>query len=128
MSARSLQGSFPFLQGSPAEETIETLIESAAALRELGLVKESAGEYEKAFKKSPFTADLLPRFMDCLFLFNSPGQVAEHLSPLIDQLDIETSQKAKLVSDMGLDMEKRGHKDTAIEFYKAIPDDGARGQ
>ena len=39
------------LQASPAEETIETLIESAAALRELGLVKESAAEYEKAFKK-----------------------------------------------------------------------------
>ena len=107
------------LQGSPAEETIETLIESAAALRELGLVKESAAEYEKAFKKSPLTADLVPRFMDCLLVFNSPGQVAERLSPIIDQLDIETSQKAELVSDLGLDMEKRGHKDTAIEFYKS---------
>jgi type II secretory ATPase GspE/PulE/Tfp pilus assembly ATPase PilB-like protein len=107
------------LQSSPAEETIDTLIESAAALRELGLVKESAAEYEKAFKKSPLTADLVPRFIDCLLVFNSPGQVAERLSPIIDQLDIETSQKARLVSDMGLDMEKRGHKDTAIEFYKS---------
>ena len=107
------------LQASPAEETIETLIESAGALKELGLVKESAAEYEKAFKKNPFAPDLMPRFMDCLFLFNSPGQIAEYLCPLVDQLDHQKSQKAKLVSDMGLDMEKRGHKDTAIELYKA---------
>ena len=107
------------LQGSPAEETIETLIESAGALKELGLVKESAAEYEKAFRKNPFFADLLTRFMDCLFLFHSPGQVAEYLCPLVDQLNIENPQKAGLISDMGLDMEKRGHKDTAIELYKA---------
>jgi type II secretory ATPase GspE/PulE/Tfp pilus assembly ATPase PilB-like protein len=106
------------LQGSPAEETTETLIDSADALKELGLVKESAAEYEKAFKKSPFFEDLLIRYMDCLFLFHSPGQVAEYLCPLVDQLDIENPGKAKLVSGMGLEMEKRGHKDTAIELYK----------
>ena len=107
------------LQGSPAEKTTEGLIESAATLKELGLVKESASEYEKAFKKNPFAADLMTRFMDCLLLFHSPGQVAQYFSPLVEQLDIDTSQKAGLVSDMGLDMEKRGHKDTAIELYKA---------
>jgi type II secretory ATPase GspE/PulE/Tfp pilus assembly ATPase PilB-like protein len=107
------------LQSSPAEETVETLIESAGALRELGLVKESAAEYEKAFKKSPFFADLLTRYMDCLFLYRSPGQVAEYLCPLVDQLAIENPQKAGLISDMGLEMEKRGHKDPAIELYKA---------
>ncbi len=107
------------LQGSPAEETVETLIESAAALKELGLVKESAAEYEKAFKKNPFSEDLMSRFLDCLLLFHSPDQVAEYLSPLVDQLDIEKNQQARLVSDMGLDMEKRGHKDTAIDLYKA---------
>ncbi len=107
------------LQGSPAEETVETLIESAAALKELGLVKESSAEYEKAFKKNPFSADLMSRFLDCLLLFHSPDQVAEYLSPLVDQLDIEKNQQARLVSDMGLDMEKRGHKDTAIDLYKA---------
>ncbi len=107
------------LQGSPAEETAETLIESAAALRELGLVKESAAEYEKAFKKSPFSELLLTSFMDCLFLFHSPGQVAERLCPLVEHLNIENSRKAGLISDMGRDMEKRGHKDTAIELYKA---------
>ena len=107
------------LQGSPAEETTETLMESADALRELGLVKESAAEYEKAFKKNPFFVDLMTRFVDCLLLFHSPGQAAEYLSPLVDQLDIEQPQKARLVSDMGFDMEKRGQKDTAIELYKA---------
>jgi len=107
------------LQGSPAEETTETLIESAGALRELGLVKESAAEYEKAFRKSPFSENLLTRFMDCLFLFRSPGQVAEYLCPLVDQLNIEIPEKARLISGMGLDMEKRGHKDPAIELYKA---------
>jgi type II secretory ATPase GspE/PulE/Tfp pilus assembly ATPase PilB-like protein len=107
------------LQSSPAEETVETLIESAGALKELGLVKESAAEYEKAFKKSPFFADLLTRYMDCLFLFRSPGQVAEYLCPLVDQQSIENAQKAGLISDMGLEMEKRGHKDPAIELYKA---------
>ncbi len=107
------------LQDSSAEETIETLIESAGALKELGLVKESAAEYEKAFKKSPFYPQLLTRYMDCLFLFNSPGQVAEYLCPFVDQLNIEKPQKAGLISDIGLDMEKRDHKDPAIELYKA---------
>ena len=106
------------LQSSPAEETIDTLIESAAALKELGLVKESAAEYEKAFRKNPLSADIMNRFMDCLLLFNSPGQVVEHLSPLVYKLNVDTSQKSQLVSDMGLEMEKRGHKDTAIELYK----------
>jgi len=107
------------LQGSPAEETTDGLMESAATLKELGLVKESASEYEKAFKKNPFVADLLNRFTDCLLLFHSPGQVAAYFSPLVDRLDIEKAKKAELVSDLGMDMEKRGHRDTAIELYKA---------
>jgi type II secretory ATPase GspE/PulE/Tfp pilus assembly ATPase PilB-like protein len=112
------QKELSILQSSPAEETADTLIESAAAFKELGLVKESAAEYEKAFRKTPLSADLLNRFMDCLLLFNSPGQVVEQLTPIIYQLDVETSQKTRLVSDMGLEMEKRGHKDMAIELYK----------
>lgn len=112
------QRELSILQGSPAEENIETLMESASALQELGLVKESAAEFEKAFKKDPFAENLLARFMNCLLIFNSPGQTAEQLSMLIDQMPVEMLRKARLVSDMGFHMEEKGHKDTAIEMYK----------
>ncbi len=113
------QKELSILQSSPAEEeTTDTLMESAMAFKELGLVRESAAEYEKAFRKSPMTTDLLNRFMECLLLFNSAGLVVEQLMPLIYQLNIDTSEKSRLISDMGLGMEKRGHNDMAIELYK----------
>lgn len=113
------QKELSILQSSPEEEeSVDSLIDSAMAFKELGLVRESAAEYEKAFRKNPRADDLLSRFMECLLLFNSPGQVVEQLMPLIYQMDIENSQKACLISDLGLGMEKRGNNDMAIELYK----------
>jgi type II secretory ATPase GspE/PulE/Tfp pilus assembly ATPase PilB-like protein len=108
------------LQTSPlADETAETLMESAAALNELGLVKESVIEYEKAFAKNPFAPDLMNRLLACLFHLHTPGQVVDHLSNLICTQCAEKPEQARLVFSMGLEFEKREHKDFAIELYKS---------
>ncbi|MBI5593003.1 MAG: Flp pilus assembly complex ATPase component TadA [Deltaproteobacteria bacterium] len=115
------------LQASPvADETAETLMESAAALKELGLVTESVVEYEKAFAKNPFAPDLMNRLMDCLFHLHTPRQVVDHFSSLIHTQDIGKPEQARLVFGMGLEFEKREHKDYAIELYKSALEMGPK--
>ena len=114
------QKELSILQASPiADETPETLMESAAALKELGLVKESVIEYEKAFAKNPFAPNLMNRLMDCRFHLHTPRQVVDHFSRLIRTHGIGKPEQARLVFAMGLEFEKRKHKDYAIELYKS---------
>jgi type II secretory ATPase GspE/PulE/Tfp pilus assembly ATPase PilB-like protein len=102
-----------------ADETPETLMESAAALKELGLFKESVIEYEKAFTKDPFAPDLVNRLMNCLCQLLTPRQIVDHLSNLIHAYVIEKPEQARLIFTMGLEFEKLGQKDYAIELYKS---------
>jgi len=114
------QKELSILQASPiADETPETLMESAAALKELGLLKESVIEYEKAFAKNPFAPDLMNRLIGCLFHLHTPRQVVDHFSSLIHTQGIGQHEQARLVFGMGLEFEKRKHKDYAIELYKS---------
>ena len=102
-----------------ADETPETLMESAAALKELGLFKDSVIEYEKAFAKDPFAPDLVNRLMNCLFQLLTPRQIVDHLSNLINAHVIEKPEQARLIFTMGLEFEKLGQRDYAIELYKS---------
>ncbi|MCX5882928.1 MAG: ATPase, T2SS/T4P/T4SS family [Deltaproteobacteria bacterium] len=114
------QKEISILQTSPiADEAAETLMENAAAFKELGLVKESVVEYEKAFAKNPFAPDLMNRLMDCLFQLDTPRQVMDHISNLIRTQGLGKLEQAKLVFGVGLEFEKREHKDCAIELYKS---------
>ncbi len=124
------QKELSILQGNQVDEdSVEALIASAAALKDLGLFKEACSEYDKAFQKNPLTPNLIFQFMESLFHFQSPRQVVDHLSHQIHRQYISDSEKARLVSDMGLEFEKRGHKDYAIELYKsAIQMDPSGGE
>lgn len=123
------QKEISILQTSPiADEAAETLMENAAAFKELGLVKESVVEYEKAFAKNPFASDLMDRLMDCLFQLDTPRQVMDHISNLIRTQGLGKPEQARLVFGVGLEFEKREHKDCAIELYKSALEMSPRGK
>ncbi len=123
------QKELSILQAKPtADQTAETLMKSAATLKELGLFKESVIEYEKAFAKNPFAPDLMNRLMDCLFQLDTPRQVVDHIANLIRIQGLGKPENAKLVFVMGLEFEKRKHKDYAIELYKSALEIGPGGK
>jgi tetratricopeptide (TPR) repeat protein len=93
-----------------ADETPETLMESAAALKELGLFKESVIEYEKAFTKDPFAPDLVNRLMNCLCQLLTPRQIVDHLSNLIHAYLLRSLNKPGLFSPWGLSSKNWGKR------------------
>ncbi len=102
-----------------SEDNVEAIIASATALKDLGLFKEACSEYDQAFQKNPLTPNLMHCFIESLFRFQSPRQIVDHLSHQIQRQYLNDSEKARLISDMGLEFEKRGYKDQAIELYKS---------
>jgi len=100
------------------DETVETLMDSAAALEELEFIKEAADTYGKAFIQDPFDSALMAHLMDCLFQFLEPSEVIEHLYRRIRLQDFENTEKAKLLSSIALEFEKREQKELALELYK----------
>jgi type II secretory ATPase GspE/PulE/Tfp pilus assembly ATPase PilB-like protein len=102
------------LGGDNAEE----IITSASALRELGLLEDAIAEYEKLFELDYPVTQVIPELIGCLLEINSPSDVVKRIDKLIEKKKLEPKDKAQSQLCMGLEMEKRTHKDIALDYYK----------
>lgn len=97
----------------------QTLLDSAASFRELGLFNEAISEYEKLITQGHPPDKIAADFTDCLLKLHSPDKVVEYITSVIDDQRLSRESKATVQYFFGQEMEKRDHKDPALDLYKA---------
>lgn len=102
-------------QGGPSGQT---LLDSAASFKELGLFSEAINEYEKLIVQGYTPESIAADFADCLLKLHSPDKVIEYIIKLVGDQRLTKRYRASVLYLFGQEMEKRDHKDPALDLYK----------
>ncbi|MGA8282314.1 MAG: hypothetical protein WB853_15570, partial [Desulfobacterales bacterium] len=103
-------------QGGPSGQT---LLDSAASFKELGLFSEAINEYEKLIVQGHTPENISADFADCLLKLHSPDKVIEYITKLVGDQRLTKEYRATVLYLFGQEMEKRDHKDPALDLYKS---------
>ena len=96
----------------------QTLIDSAASFKELGLFGEAVNEYEKLLTQGHPPDRLVSDCMDCLLKLHSPDKVVTYATKLTGDNKLSDKVGSKIQYHFGRELEKRDHKDIASDLYK----------
>ncbi|MCJ7772727.1 MAG: hypothetical protein MUP22_06290, partial [Desulfobacterales bacterium] len=100
-------------------ENIPAISDSATAFKDMGLYNEAVVEYEKLlFLDHPFDKTI-SEMTECLLKTKSPNKVAEHIDKIVKDDRLKQEDKATIKFNLGLEMEKRDHRDISIDLYKS---------
>jgi len=107
---------------------IPTLLDSATALKELGLLEEAAAEYEKllqlerpAFdfcKSDEFPVKFICDYLFCLLGTREPSEVVKQAYKIAYQFGLEDKQTAHVKFWLGRQLEAKDLNDLAFELYQ----------
>ena len=98
---------------------VQEILESASALKELGLVDDAIAEYERLLGTGyPFTK-LIPAMVSCVSTKYSPSKIIDRMEEVINKHNFAQRERAQIKFTLGLEMEKRQQKDLAVDLYKA---------
>jgi type II secretory ATPase GspE/PulE/Tfp pilus assembly ATPase PilB-like protein len=97
---------------------VPEILNTASALKELGLLEEAIAEYRKLFYVDYPPEEVIPEVAECLFKLYSPFKVTEHIENLVHDQKLSDRDRAKIKFMLGLEMEKRNNKDLALELYR----------
>jgi type II secretory ATPase GspE/PulE/Tfp pilus assembly ATPase PilB-like protein len=97
----------------------QTLLDSAASFKELGLFSEAINEYEKLIVQGHTPESISADFADCLLKLHSPDKVIEYITKLVGDQRLAKEYRATVLYLFGQEMEKRDHKDPALDLYKS---------
>jgi type II secretory ATPase GspE/PulE/Tfp pilus assembly ATPase PilB-like protein len=98
---------------------VSAIIDSASAFREMGLHGEAAGEYAKLIAKDCPLEKVAPGLTESLLALHGPEQAAKEIGALIEASKVDKPRAARITYLMGVELEKRDHRDSANELYKA---------
>lgn len=99
------------------------IIDSAKAFSELGLHKEALTEYVKLLRINYPVARLFPGFSDSFFEIHSPSKTSVQLTKIFSKIKLEKSVMTEIKYRFGIELEKRGNKDLALELYKFVKEE-----
>jgi type II secretory ATPase GspE/PulE/Tfp pilus assembly ATPase PilB-like protein len=109
-------------------DDVPTLLDGAAALKELGLIDEAITEYEKLlefdyskfdyseFEYSP--VKIICDYCDCLLEVKQPREVVKEAYKVIYKHNLKEKETAEIKYWIGLKFEKKDHNDLAYELYE----------
>ena len=98
---------------------VQEILESASALKELGLVDDAIAEYERLLGTGyPFTK-LIPAMVSCVSTKYSPSKIIDRMEEVINKHNFAQRERAQIKFTLGLEMEKRQQKDLAVDLYRA---------
>ncbi|UCH21959.1 MAG: Flp pilus assembly complex ATPase component TadA [Deltaproteobacteria bacterium] len=97
----------------------QTLLDSAASFKELGLYVEAINEYEKLIFQGFPPDKIVADFTECLLKNKSPDKVVDYINNLTDDQRLEKDARARVKYYFGQEMEKRDHKEPALDLYKS---------
>ena len=110
-------------------DDVPTLLDGAAALKELGLMEEAIAEYDKLlkidFSKFDYSeTDYSPikivcDYLTCLLDVKPPEDVVKDAYRVIYKQNIKEKETAQVKFWLGLQLEKKNHFDLAYDLYEA---------
>ncbi len=98
---------------------IPAILDSASAFKEMGLHGEALPEYVKLLKEDYPNNKVMPEISECLLKLHSPSKASDKLNSLIKPLKLEKQKWADILVLFGKDMEKRDHREVALDNYRA---------
>jgi type II secretory ATPase GspE/PulE/Tfp pilus assembly ATPase PilB-like protein len=98
---------------------IQDILDMASSLGELGLNIEAVAEYKKLFSTPCAPTRIVPGLVACLAKTNSPSKVIQKIEEMAARSDMSRSRLAQFRICLGVETEKKGNKDLALELYKA---------
>ena len=111
-----------------AQDDIPTVLDGAAALKELGLMDEAIAEYEKLleydFSKIESThVDYSPEniicdYISCLLGSKPPQEVVKEAYKVVYKHRLKEKQTARIKFWLGRQLEEKDHADLAYELYQ----------
>ncbi len=105
-----------------APGTVAEMVDAASSLKELGLVHDAINKYEELFKSDYPVKKIIPELISCLLEIHSPHDVIKHIERITTEYNIIKTDTAWIKFFLGLEMEKKGHKDLTIDLCKAASD------
>ena len=110
-------------------DDVPTLLDGAAALKELGLMEEAIAEYEKLLKIDYSKFDysetdyspikIVCDYLTCLLDVKPPEDVVKDAYRVIYKQNIKEKETAQVKFWLGLQLEKKNHFDLAYDLYEA---------
>ncbi len=111
------------------QEDFTTLMDGAAALKELGLMEEAAAEYEKLLAVDPAACDALKSdglpgkiirdYLACLLDILEPAEVVKKAYKIVYKLSLGDKETAHIQFWLGQQMEHKEMHDLSFELYQA---------
>ena len=109
-------------------DDLPTLLDGAAALKELGLMEEAIAEYEKLLEFDYSKLDSSPSdyppdkiicdYLSCLLDVRQPQDVVKEAYKVVYKHRLKEKQTAKIKFWLGLQMENKEQTDLAFELYQ----------
>lgn len=103
----------------PARNGFEEILQRAVSLQELGLLDKAVVEYESLLKTDCLPSRIIPGLVICLLKNHSPSKVIQKIDEMVHGLRLSDLRVAQIKFVLGLENERRGHEDLALEMYKA---------
>ena len=99
---------------------VPAILDSASAFKEMGLHGEAIPEYAKLFKEDYPVNKVVPEMIESLLKLHSPPKASEDFKRLIDAQKLEKKDVANIMFIFGQEMEKRDHREVALDIYKRV--------
>ncbi len=98
---------------------VPAILDSATAFKEMGLHGEAIAEYAKLFKEDYPANKVIFELTESLLKLHSPSKASEELNTLIEAQKLDKKEIGHLLYLFGQEMEKRDHREVALDNYKA---------
>lgn len=105
-------------QALSSSGSISEMVDAASSLKELGLIHDATSKYEELLKSGYPLKRIFPELMTCFLQIYSPPDIIKHVERIIDEHNLSNTETAWAKYSLGLEMEKRGHKDLTIGLCK----------
>jgi len=97
---------------------VPAILDSASAFKEMGLHGEAIPEYTKLFKEDYPVNKIVPEIAESLLKLHSPSKASEEFKTLAEAQKLEKDVFANTLFLYGQEMEKRDHREVALDNYK----------
>ncbi len=98
---------------------VPAILDSASAFKEMGLHNEAVAEFAKLFMEEYPVEKVVPELSESLLKLHTPSKALEELDKLIHDQKLNNGRLAQIKFLLGQELEKRDHREYALDCYKA---------
>ncbi|MEA2039269.1 MAG: ATPase, T2SS/T4P/T4SS family [Thermodesulfobacteriota bacterium] len=110
------------------KEGTSEIVDRANSFKELGLFKEAVNEYEKLVGSDNSPSAIVPELVSCLVMVYSASEAIKQLKHIINRHGLGEREIIQMQFVLGLELEKRNHRNLARDLYKSALDIDPKNQ